>query len=149
VILVDYAHTPDALEALLIQGRDLLEPGGRLLLVVGCGGERDRAKRPIMGEIASRLADHVLITTDNPRSEDAAAISAAIRSGCTGPAVVEEVPDRRAAIGRAVELGSSGDLVVIAGKGHERSQQIGEQLFDFDDRLEARRALGERGGRPC
>jgi UDP-N-acetylmuramoyl-L-alanyl-D-glutamate--2,6-diaminopimelate ligase len=137
--LVDYAHTPDSLENVLAAARLLTE--GRLHVVFGCGGDRDRGKRPVMGEIAARLADHVIVTSDNPRSEDPGAIMAEVLTGISGP--VEHEVDRRIAIQSAVAAASPGDVVVIAGKGHEQGQEFanGEKL-PFDDVTVAREALG-------
>jgi UDP-N-acetylmuramoyl-L-alanyl-D-glutamate--2,6-diaminopimelate ligase len=141
--LVDYAHSPDSLRRLLAACRALLSPGGRLVLVVGAGGDRDRYKRPVMGEIAARDADVVVLTTDNPRSEDPLAILAAVRAGAdrVDGAVVEVVPDREAAIERAVLLARPGDLVVVAGKGHEQGQEVAGTVHPFDDRVVLRAAL--------
>jgi UDP-N-acetylmuramoyl-L-alanyl-D-glutamate--2,6-diaminopimelate ligase len=138
-VLVDYAHTPDSLENVLAAARLLTE--GRLHVVFGCGGDRDRGKRPVMGEIAARLADHVIVTSDNPRSEDPGAIMAEVLTGISGP--VEHEVDRRIAIQSAVAAASPGDVVVIAGKGHEQGQEFanGEKL-PFDDVTVAREALG-------
>jgi UDP-N-acetylmuramoyl-L-alanyl-D-glutamate--2,6-diaminopimelate ligase len=137
-VLVDYAHTPDSLENVLATARLLTE--GRLHVVFGCGGDRDRGKRPVMGEIAARLADHVIVTSDNPRSEDPGAIIAEILTGISGP--VEHEVDRRIAIQSAISAASAGDVVVIAGKGHEQGQEFanGEKL-PFDDVTVAREAL--------
>jgi UDP-N-acetylmuramoyl-L-alanyl-D-glutamate--2,6-diaminopimelate ligase len=139
-VLVDYAHTPDALENVLKAARALTH--GRLHCVFGCGGDRDRAKRPQMGAIAARLADHVLVTSDNPRSEDPQTIIDEIVRGTDhGPLVAVEV-DRRAAIGQAVAAAKPGDVVVIAGKGHEQGQEFaGGEKLPFDDVTVAREAL--------
>jgi UDP-N-acetylmuramoyl-L-alanyl-D-glutamate--2,6-diaminopimelate ligase len=136
-VLVDYSHTPDALESLLAEARSLAS--GRLVCVFGCGGDRDRGKRPLMGEIASRLADAVIVTSDNPRSEDPQAIIDEILAGVPGPVEVE--PDRAAAIARALEEAEAGDVVVIAGKGHEQGQEFADRTIPFDDRDVAREAL--------
>jgi UDP-N-acetylmuramoyl-L-alanyl-D-glutamate--2,6-diaminopimelate ligase len=137
-VLVDYAHTPDSLENVLRAARGLTE--GRLHVVFGCGGDRDRGKRPLMGEIASRLADHVIVTSDNPRSEAPEAIIAEILAGA-GPGVDHDV-DRRAAIARAIGDADAGDVVVIAGKGHEQGQEFaGGRKVPFDDVTVAREAL--------
>ena len=143
-VLVDYAHTPDSLENVLTAARPLAE--GRLLCVFGCGGDRDRGKRPQMGAIAARLADHTIVTSDNPRSEAPAAIVAEILAGIeTRGAHVDAIVDRHAAIERAVALAGAGDVVVIAGKGHEQGQEFeaGRKL-PFDDVGVARAALRAR-----
>jgi UDP-N-acetylmuramoyl-L-alanyl-D-glutamate--2,6-diaminopimelate ligase len=138
-VIVDYAHTPDSLENVLRAARELLE-GGRLHVVFGCGGDRDRGKRPLMGEIARRLADHVVVTSDNPRSEDPEAIIAEILAGA-GPEVTWLV-DRREAIAQAIASAQAGDIVVIAGKGHEQGQEFaGGYKVPFDDRVVAREVL--------
>jgi UDP-N-acetylmuramoyl-L-alanyl-D-glutamate--2,6-diaminopimelate ligase len=137
-VLVDYAHTPDSLENVLRAARGLTD--GRLHVVFGCGGDRDRGKRPMMGEIAKRLADRVIVTSDNPRSEDPEAIIHEILVG-TGPDV-EHNSDRRAAINLAVASAHAGDVVVIAGKGHEQGQEFGGgRKIPFDDVTVAREAL--------
>jgi UDP-N-acetylmuramoyl-L-alanyl-D-glutamate--2,6-diaminopimelate ligase len=137
-ILVDYAHTPDSLENVLRAARRLTE--GRLIAVFGCGGDRDRGKRPLMGEIGSRLADRVIVTSDNPRSEDPEAIVQEILAGARSDA--EHEVDRRAAIARAIAVAEPGDVVVIAGKGHEQGQEFehGRKL-QFDDVTVAREIL--------
>jgi UDP-N-acetylmuramoyl-L-alanyl-D-glutamate--2,6-diaminopimelate ligase len=147
--LVDFAHTPDALERLLAAARGLVPTGGRLLVVVGCGGDRDPHKRPVMGGIAVRDADVAVLTSDNPRSEDPAAIvedvrrgaDAALRDGAAGRLEVEV--DRRAAIRLAVDLAGPDDVVVIAGKGHEQGQEVAGVVHPFDDRVELAAALRE------
>ena len=142
-VLVDYAHKPGALAGALEAARDAAA-GGRVILVVGAGGDRDASKRPEMGEVAARLADRVLLTSDNPRGEDPLAIIDAIRSGMgAAPACVVE-PDRAAAIALAIDDAGPGDVVVIAGKGHEAVQIIGDRTVAFDDRDVARRALRAR-----
>jgi len=132
-VLVDYAHTPDALDQALASAREVTS--GRLLVVFGCGGDRDREKRPVMGRVAAERADAVYVTSDNPRSEDPDAIIAAVVDGIppTTDAVVEA--DRRAAIRLALADARPGDLVVVAGKGHETGQTIGDTVLPFDDRL--------------
>jgi UDP-N-acetylmuramoyl-L-alanyl-D-glutamate--2,6-diaminopimelate ligase len=157
-VVVDYAHKPDALERTLESLRGLTQ--GRLVAVFGCGGDRDRGKRPVMGEIAGRLADLVIITSDNPRTEDPMAIIDAIVPGvqaanCTpvaqealgqgGVAEYAVVPERRAAIDRAIAIAREGDVVVIAGKGHEDYQIVGTKKWHLDDREEVCRALSRRG----
>ncbi len=137
-VVVDYAHTPDSLENVLVAARGLTE--NRLHVVFGAGGDRDRGKRPLMGEIASRLADRVIVTSDNPRSEDPAEIIEAILAGA-GSGVESEV-DRRVAIGEAIAGARAGDVVVIAGKGHEQGQEFaGGRKVPFDDIGVAREAL--------
>jgi UDP-N-acetylmuramoyl-L-alanyl-D-glutamate--2,6-diaminopimelate ligase len=140
-VLVDYAHTPDSLENVLRAARQLAR--GRVVCVFGCGGDRDRGKRPEMGRIASELADVAIVTSDNPRSEDPEAIIAEVLAGM-GPGAVTEV-DRRAAIDQAVGLADAGDVVVIAGKGHEQGQEFeGGRKVPFDDVTVAREALRAR-----
>jgi UDP-N-acetylmuramoyl-L-alanyl-D-glutamate--2,6-diaminopimelate ligase len=140
-VVVDYAHTPDALEQLL---EDLKRLGGkRLLCVFGCGGDRDRGKRPTMGEIAARFCDLTLVTSDNPRTEEPLEIIEDILGGISNGSAYEVLADRSAAIRRAVEASRPGDIVVVAGKGHEDYQIIGEQRMHFDDREEVRKALGD------
>jgi UDP-N-acetylmuramoyl-L-alanyl-D-glutamate--2,6-diaminopimelate ligase len=139
-VLVDYAHTPDSLENVLRTARDLAQ--GRVICVFGCGGDRDRGKRPLMGRIATDLADLAIVTSDNPRSEEPDAIIAEILEGA-GDAEVE--PDRREAIARAVGAAGEGDVVVIAGKGHEQGQQFADHTIPFDDREVAREALRRLG----
>ncbi len=148
LVVVDYAHTPDALENVLATARKLLKPGARLGVVFGCGGDRDRGKRPIMGGIAARLADRAWVTSDNPRSERPEAILAEIETGIPATAAGrhESVADRRRAIQGAVGWAREGDVVVIAGKGHETYQIVGSEMLPFDDREVARTALVERGG---
>jgi UDP-N-acetylmuramoyl-L-alanyl-D-glutamate--2,6-diaminopimelate ligase len=136
-VLVDYAHTPDSLDNVLRTARDFAD--GRVLVVFGAGGDRDRGKRPLMGRIAADLADVVLVTSDNPRGEEPLAIIQDILQGSGMD--VEIDPDRRSAIARAVSLAEPGDVVVIAGKGHEQGQEIGAEKLPFDDREVAREAL--------
>ncbi|HEY5144642.1 MAG TPA: UDP-N-acetylmuramoyl-L-alanyl-D-glutamate--2,6-diaminopimelate ligase [Solirubrobacteraceae bacterium] len=141
-VLVDYAHTPDSLENALRAARGIA--GRRVIVVFGCGGDRDRGKRPLMGAIAARDADVAIVTSDNPRSEDPDAIIGQILAGVPAgaPAEVEAIEDRRAAITRAVELAHAGDVVVVAGKGHEQGQEVaGGVKLDFDDVTVARAAL--------
>ena len=136
-VVVDYAHKPDALAQVLRTARGLAEH--RVVCVFGCGGDRDRGKRPEMGRIASELADVTIVTSDNPRSEDPGAIVAEVVAGATQPVEVEV--DRRTAIERALELARPGDVVVIAGRGHEREQELADRRVPFDDREVARAAL--------
>jgi UDP-N-acetylmuramoyl-L-alanyl-D-glutamate--2,6-diaminopimelate ligase len=140
-VFVDYSHKPDALEHVLHTARELAE--GRLICVFGCGGDRDRGKRPVMGRIASELADVAIVTSDNPRNEEPEAIIEEILAGVSREVEVEH--DRREAIARAVELAQKGDVVVIAGKGHEQGQEIAGQTLPFDDREVAREALRRLG----
>lgn len=143
-VVVDYAHTPDALESVLIAARELA--GDRSLSVVfGCGGDRDRAKRPEMGRAAERIADRVLVTNDNPRSEDPEAILAEILAGMQTTPDVEL--DRDVAIDRSISTASPGDVIVIAGKGHETTQTFSDRVVPFDDREYARLALDRRAER--
>jgi UDP-N-acetylmuramoyl-L-alanyl-D-glutamate--2,6-diaminopimelate ligase len=148
VVLVDYAHTPDSLNNVLRASRRLT--GRRLIAVFGCGGDRDRGKRPLMGQAATELADLTVITSDNPRSEDPLAIIAEIEPGARaggGPFVVE--PDRRAAIRLAMQEAAEGDVVVIAGKGHESGQEFAHRTVPFDDRVVAAEELRSLAGRPA
>jgi UDP-N-acetylmuramoyl-L-alanyl-D-glutamate--2,6-diaminopimelate ligase len=140
-VLVDYAHTPEALENVLRAARGV--DTGRLICVFGCGGDRDRGKRPVMGRIAGELADLAIVTSDNPRSEDPRAIIDEIVAGAEGEVEIE--PDRREAIARAVEEAEPGDVVLIAGKGHEQGQQFRDRTVPFDDREVAREALRRLG----
>ena len=139
-VFVDYAHKPDALDKVLATLRPLCEK--RLVLVFGCGGDRDRGKRAIMGEIAGRLADRVIVTDDNPRSEEPAAIRAEILEGAAkGHAEVVEITDRATAIDTAIASLDTGDVLVIAGKGHETGQIVGDKVLPFSDLDAARLAL--------
>ena len=151
-VLVDYAHTPDSLENVLVSARQITPPEARVICVFGCGGDRDRDKRPLMGEIAARLADLAVVTSDNPRSEDPEAIIDEIRAGITGAqrAEVAVEADRRAAIAIALAAAAPGDTVVIAGKGHEQGQEFEHgRKIPFDDREvageELRTLAGVRG----
>src|SRR5919204_2560025 len=143
-VIVDYSHTPDSLENALRAARDLAAPAGRVLCVFGCGGDRDREKRPLMGRVASELADVPILTTDNPRSEDPLAIIDEVLTGVAGEVEVE--PDRRAAIARAVEAAREGDVVLIAGRGAEPAQEVAGRMLPFDDRDVAREALRAHPG---
>jgi UDP-N-acetylmuramoyl-L-alanyl-D-glutamate--2,6-diaminopimelate ligase len=135
-VIVDYAHKPDALDKVLRAARDLT--AGKLIVVFGCGGDRDRAKRPLMGRTATALADRVIVTSDNPRSEEPEAIIAEILTGASG---AEVEPDRAAAIELALGAAGDGDVVVIAGKGHEQGQEIAGEVVPFDDRAVAAEVL--------
>jgi len=139
-VLVDYAHTPAGLEQLLASVRSSLG-SGRLIVVFGCGGDRDREKRPRMGEVATRLADRAVLTSDNPRGEDPAAIIDEVVAGVTRRDRLVVEPDRRQAIALALADAQPGDAVVIAGKGHETTQVTGEHVVPFDDRVVARQTL--------
>ncbi len=142
LVIVDYAHTPDALNEALAALRPHCK--GRLWCVFGCGGNRDQTKRPLMGAIAARLADRIVVTSDNPRDEDPDAIIAAIRAGIEYPDAVEVVPDRAAAIRGAIAMAGANDVVLIAGKGHENYQIVGERRLSFSDQEQVSAALGER-----
>ena len=142
-VIVDYAHKPDALEKLLQAVRDLA-PERRVVLIVGCGGDRDQGKRPKMGAIAARLADYTVLTSDNPRGEKPEAILDDIEAGMRGATNYTRITDRRDAISRTIAEASDNDVVVIAGKGHEPYQVIGDQVIHFDDREEAERGLETR-----
>jgi UDP-N-acetylmuramoyl-L-alanyl-D-glutamate--2,6-diaminopimelate ligase len=143
--VVDYAHKPDAIVAALTALRDLATArGGRLVCVIGAGGDRDTGKRPLMGAAAARGSDVVVITDDNPRTEDPAAVRAAVRAGAEragAPAKIIEVAGRRAAIDEAVRLAGPGDVVAVLGKGHERGQEVNGEVLPFDDRIELAAAL--------
>jgi UDP-N-acetylmuramoyl-L-alanyl-D-glutamate--2,6-diaminopimelate ligase len=136
-VVVDYAHTPDSLDTVLRAARDLGE--GKVIVVFGAGGDRDRGKRPLMGRVALERSDHVIVTSDNPRSEEPLAIIQDVLQGAGLD--VEIDPDRRSAIERAIRLAEPGDVVVIAGKGHEQGQEIAGTVHPFDDRAVAREAL--------
>jgi UDP-N-acetylmuramyl tripeptide synthase len=142
LVVVDYAHTPDALENVLVTLRGVaVARGGRLCVVFGCGGDRDKGKRPQMGEVAARLADQVLLTSDNPRSENPARIIAEIKAGA---AQAESEVDRTLAIRRAIAGAASNDVVLLAGKGHEAYQENAGVRMPFSDLDQARTALDLR-----
>ena len=145
-VIVDYAHTPDGLENILRTARQFAE--GRIIVVFGCGGDRDKTKRPIMGRLAAELGDIVLATSDNPRTEDPAAILAdietGIRAGLAPDKTYEVIPDRRQAISRAIGMAADRDIVIIAGKGHETYQILKNKTIAFDDRNVARAMIKER-----
>jgi UDP-N-acetylmuramoyl-L-alanyl-D-glutamate--2,6-diaminopimelate ligase len=149
-VIVDYAHKPGAVESVLRSLRTVLDDGhGRLTIVLGCGGDRDRGKRPMMGEAAARLADVAILTSDNPRTEDPMAILAAMLEGVLNVPVGERAhvivePDRAAAIDLAISRAAPGDVVVVAGKGHEQGQYVGGEVIPFDDREVAAQALARR-----
>lgn len=143
VVVVDYAHTADALEQALSSARD--HTRGRLHLVFGCGGERDTGKRALMGAVAERLADQVIVTDDNPRHEDGDRIVADILAGMVEPGRAEIERNRALAIRRAIALADNDDLVLVAGKGHETTQAVGDLTIAYSDRAQVLQALGERG----
>ncbi|MBW4029843.1 MAG: UDP-N-acetylmuramoyl-L-alanyl-D-glutamate--2,6-diaminopimelate ligase [Acidobacteria bacterium] len=138
-VIVDYAHTPQGLERLLGSVRELC--AGRVVTVFGCGGDRDTTKRPAMGEVASRMSDLTIVTSDNPRHESPDAIIDGVIAGVVGPADVLRETDRRAAIARALASARPGDVVVVAGKGHETTQTFADRVEDFDDREVVRELL--------
>ncbi len=139
-VVVDYAHKPDAVSAAL--GALRLVTAGRLIIVLGAGGDRDPGKRELMGAAAARLADVLVVTDDNPRSEDPAAIRTALLAGARGgSAETHEVADRRAAIGLAMRIARTGDTVLVAGKGHETGQEVAGRVLPFDDRVVVRELL--------
>lgn len=147
LVVVDYSHKPEALRGILLTVRGLATQ--RVITVFGCGGDRDRSKRPVMGEIAASYSDYVIITSDNPRTEDPLAIIHAIAEGVQRVKPLKPyliIPERREAIEKAINLASTGDVVVIAGKGHETYQILGERVIPFDDRVVARDALLKRQG---
>ena len=139
LVVVDYAHTPDALEKVLLALRE--HCAGQLFCVFGCGGDRDRGKRPLMGSAAESRADWVVLTDDNPRNEDGDRIIEEIMVGIRDPSAVLVERDRSQAIVRALEEARPGDIVVVCGKGHETTQQIGDQIRVFSDRAEVERLL--------
>ena len=150
-VIIDYAHTPNALENILTTARDFT--AGRLICLFGCGGDRDRGKRPLMGAVAGELADVAVVTSDNPRTEDPEAIIRDILAGMgEGSAQVHVEPDRRLAIGWALEQGRPGDVIVLAGKGHETDQEVGGARYPMDEReivaawFRAREGQKERSG---
>lgn len=138
-VVVDYAHTPDALERVLNAARRLTK--GRLITVFGCGGDRDKGKRPLMGRVATELSDYSIVTSDNPRSEDPLEIISQIQEEINGNRY-ESIPDRRSAIQRAIEMAKKGDMIVIAGKGHENYQILKDGRIHFDDREVASEFIG-------
>lgn len=147
IVIVDYAHTPDALENVLRAIREVQRENdrgarGTLWCVFGCGGDRDRSKRPVMGQVAERLADRLIVTSDNPRTEAPAAIIDDIRKGLERPGEARFIEDRRAAIREAARCSRGGDVVLIAGKGHETYQIIGTDRHPFDDHKEAKKSFG-------
>jgi UDP-N-acetylmuramoyl-L-alanyl-D-glutamate--2,6-diaminopimelate ligase len=144
-VVVDYAHTPDGVEVVLRAARQTVSEDSEVTIVVGCGGDRDRAKRPLMAAVAEQMADRVILTSDNPRHEDPRAILNEMQTGLRDPSRVIIDPDRAAAIRLAIESAAPGGIVLIAGKGHETTQTIGDTEFPFDDRDVARAVLAELG----
>jgi UDP-N-acetylmuramoyl-L-alanyl-D-glutamate--2,6-diaminopimelate ligase len=144
LVVIDYAHTPDALEKALAALRPTVAAGHRLVCVFGCGGDRDAGKRPLMGQVAARLADHVVVTSDNPRGEDPHSIIAQILEGIPGDRA-EAIEDRQVAIFSAVHHATAGDVVLLAGKGHETYQEIAGMRHPFNDREVAGAALAQWG----
>jgi UDP-N-acetylmuramoyl-L-alanyl-D-glutamate--2,6-diaminopimelate ligase len=144
-VVVDYAHTPDSIHSVL-RGARALADRGRVIVVFGCGGDRDRAKRPLMGRAAGEDADLVVVTSDNPRSEDPGLIIDEIVAGIAASVDTIVEPDRRAAIGLAIDAAADGDIVVIAGKGHETTQEVDGAMLPFDDRAVAREVIEARLG---
>lgn len=143
-VYVDYSHTPDSLEHALVAAREF--SAGRVITVFGCGGDRDASKRPLMGAVAKRRADVAIVTSDNPRSEDPDEIISQVLDGMgAGAAEVRVEPDRRAAIALALDAATASDVIVIAGKGHETTQTIGNQVLPFDDRIVVAELAAERG----
>jgi UDP-N-acetylmuramoyl-L-alanyl-D-glutamate--2,6-diaminopimelate ligase len=142
LVVIDYAHTPDALEKALEALRPAVGAGERLICVFGCGGDRDAGKRPLMGRVASRLADHVIVTSDNPRGEDPRAIIEQVLAGVSGR-TAEAIEDRQVAIFAAVHQARAGDVVLLAGKGHETYQEIAGSRHPFSDRDVACAALAQ------
>jgi UDP-N-acetylmuramoyl-L-alanyl-D-glutamate--2,6-diaminopimelate ligase len=144
-VLVDYAHTPDGLEQALASARELTTGQGRVIVVFGAGGDRDRAKRPLMGSVATRLADLAVLTSDNPRSEDPQAIIDQVAAGSNGKAQLDIEVNREAAIRGALAAATVHDVVLIAGKGHELVQEVAGRTVAFDDAEVARQALIDIG----
>jgi len=145
--VVDYAHTPDALENVLTTLRDLLAAEARLLCVVGAGGDRDKTKRPVMARLAAKLADQAILTSDNPRTEDPEDILNDMEAGLDTPelkAKTLRITDRRSAIRTAIQFAKPQDIVLVAGKGHETYQELKGERFPFDDKLELANALNAR-----
>ena len=143
-VLIDYAHTPDALEKLLLTARGLVQKGGRTVVLFGCGGDRDRTKRAVMGEIAARLADHVIVTSDNSRGEDPMQIICQIVAGIPPQKAYTVIPDRASAIRYAIDNAKAGDLILLAGKGHEEYEIVGGERRPFCEGRLVREAFRER-----
>jgi UDP-N-acetylmuramyl tripeptide synthase len=148
LVVVDYAHTPDALEKVLAALRPITQSrGGQLHCIFGCGGDRDAAKRPLMAAAAERGAAHIVVTSDNPRSEAPEAIIAQIIAGLAAPARAQVEPDRAQAIAQTLAQASAQDVVLIAGKGHEDYQDMAGTKHPFSDVVQAQKALQKRAGR--
>ena len=145
MVIVDYAHTPDGLENILRAARELTPKNGELLCLFGCGGDRDATKRPKMGKIAQNLSDKIIVTSDNPRSEDPEQIIADILSGLKviNPKTVIVEPDRGHAIEILSKMAKEDDVIIVAGKGHEDYQILNDRTIHFDDREEVKKAFGE------
>ncbi len=143
VAIVDYAHTPDALQNVLDTIGEIRTPEQKLITVVGCGGNRDRAKRPVMARIAAAASDFVILTSDNPRTEDPVAILSEMKAGLERGQKAVSIVDRREAIDTAARMASPGDIILVAGKGHETYQVVGTERLHFDDKEELRRAFLE------
>ena len=142
-VLIDYAHTPESLESILVNTKKYIK--GRAICVFGCGGDRDKTKRQRMGEVAGRLADYSIVTTDNPRTEDPEAIIKDIEEGISKTkGKYDIIVDRREAIEKAIKMMNKRDLVILAGKGHETYQEINKQKFPFDERVIVKEILGEK-----
>ena len=133
-VYIDFAHTPDALEKVLRAVRGFMKPGQRLVLVFGCGGDRDKSKRPLMGRAATRLADFVIVTSDNSRSERPSDILFDILAGCDGPAPHVVIENRREAIAFAVSSAQTGDVILLCGKGHEEYEILADGKHPFSER---------------
>ncbi|MDZ7695176.1 MAG: cyanophycin synthetase [Balneolaceae bacterium] len=146
LVLVDYAHTPDALENVLSTLKNLKTETQNLHVIFGCGGDRDKTKRPKMAQIAEQYADLITVTSDNPRSEDPDEIIDEIMGGFSKPNSVRNITDRRQAIGQVISESIANSIILIAGKGHETYQEIAGTRHDFDDREVARKALSQRIG---
>ena len=141
-VIVDYAHTPDGLENVLKAAREITPEGGNLICIFGCGGDRDATKRPKMGKIAEELADKVIVTSDNPRSENPQQIITDILAGFKSTADVIVEPDRELAIREAYKIANVNDVVLVAGKGHEDYQILADETIHFDDREKVREIFG-------
>ncbi|MFB4475417.1 Mur ligase family protein, partial [Oceanobacillus caeni] len=142
-VIVDYAHTPDSLENVLQTVKEFAE--NDIYVVVGCGGDRDRTKRPLMAKVAMEYSDFAIFTSDNPRTEDPVSILNDMTKGLNGEDEYEVIVDRKEAINKAIQYAKENDIILIAGKGHETYQQIGHTKYDFDDRVIAKSAIIAKG----